>query len=498
MAGAATMRPEQESSVPRERLTAFSPLPPERNGIADYAAMLLGALAAHYECEAACEDWLAEAPPGVPVVDPALAHRRAAAGGGRVLHQLGNNPGHGFVLDALRRAPGVTTLHDPGLLHLRQTTGAARDELLAELRDAPPAFARYARSVAAEGRWGRADHLLFDMAGEALARSRALVVHSRFARNRLRALHGEAAAAHVEVIPHLLPPFAVPPREEARARLGVRPDAFLVCTAGFATAAKRFDWLMEAVEAVPAPLWVHAGAERPEEFPLAAAIAERPALRDRARIAGYLSEAALTDHVAAADALVNLRFPSAGESSGSLARGFAAGVCCVVSDTGAYAELPRDAVLHVPLAGAVPALAEALAALAANPNRAAEIGERGRRFAEAEMALPAVALRYRALTEASRDRPVAAPRRAAPAAPVVLALGPDLTPAAVTRALRGAEGPCRLLLTTPDLGALADLSLERPALLDALLPPWATLRAVRVLDGPRPALLLDLETGPDA
>jgi hypothetical protein len=59
----------------------------------------------------------------------------------------------------------------------------------------------------------------------------------------------------------------------------------------------------------------------------------------------------------------------------------------------------------------------------------------------------------------------------------VLALGPDLTPAAVTRALRGAEGPCRLLLTTPDLGALADLSLERPALLDALLPPWAALRA---------------------
>ena len=484
----------------RERLTAFTPLPPERNGIADYAAILLGALADHYDCEAACVDWLAQAPPGVAVADPALAHRCAAEG--RALHQIGNNPGHGFVLEALRAVPGVSTLHDPGLLHLRQATGAPRETLLAGLRDTPPAFARYARQVAAEGRWSRADHLLFDMAGEVLARSRAVAVHSRFARNRLRVLHGEAATAHVEVIPHLLPPLAVPSREEARTRLGIPPDTFLVCTAGFATAAKRFDWLIAALDLAAergaAALWVHAGAERPEEFPLAAAIAERPAVRDRARIVGYLSEAALTDHVAAADALVNLRFPSAGESSGSLARGFAAGVCCVVSDTGAYAELPRDAVLHVPLAGAVPALAEALAALAANPNRAAEIGERGRRFAEAEMALPAVALRYRALTEASRDRPVAAPRRAAPAAPVVLALGPDLTPAAVTRALRGAEGPCRLLLTTPDLGALADLSLERPALLDALLPPWATLRAVRVLDGPRPALLLDLETGPDA
>ena len=49
------------------------------------------------------------------------------------------------------------------------------------------------------------------------------------------------------------------------------------------------------------------------------------------------------------------------------ARGFAAGVCCVVSDTGAYSELPREAVLHVPLAGATRALAEALAALVADP-----------------------------------------------------------------------------------------------------------------------------------
>ena len=481
--------------MPRERLTAFTPLPPERNGIADYAAMLLGALSGHYDCEAACADWLAEAPPGVALVDPALAHRRTGDGG-RVLHQLGNNPGHGFVLEALRRVPGVTTLHDPGLLHLRQTTGATPDDLLAGLGDAPPAFARYARAVAAEGRWSRADHLLFDMAGEALARSRAVVVHSRFARNRLRALHGEAATAHVEVIPHLLPPFAVPPRGEARARLGVLPDAFLVCTAGFATAAKRFDWLIEALEAVPAARWVHAGAERPEEFPLAAAIAERPGLAGRARIAGYLSEAALADHVAASDALVNLRFPSAGESSGSLARGFAAGVCCVVSDTGAYAELPRNAVLHVPLAGAARALAEALAALAADPARSRAIGEAGRRFALAEMALPAVALRYRALIEASRDRPPAAPPRPlAPGAPVALPLGPGLTAAAVADALRGAEGPCRLLLATPDLEALADISLERPALLDALLPPWAALRAARVLDGPRAGLLLDLHVG---
>src|SRR6185436_2337277 len=103
--------------------------------------------------------------------------------------------------------------------------------------------------------------------------------------------------------------------------------------------------------------WIHAGAERAAEFALGDAIARHPSLAGRAGIAGYLDAAALDDHIAAADVLVNLRFPSSGERSGSLARAFAAGVCCIVSDTAAYAELPRDAVLQVPLSGTVALLA---------------------------------------------------------------------------------------------------------------------------------------------
>jgi glycosyltransferase involved in cell wall biosynthesis len=423
---------------------------------------------------------------------------------------MGNNPGHGFVLRALRHQPGVTTLHDPGLLHLHEVMGEGRPAILAGMRDAPPRLAdSYGRHLRDHGLSTRANHLLFDMAGEVLARSRAVVVHSRFARARLRALHGAAATAHVEVIPHLLPPLPPPGRAEARARLGVPADAFLVCTAGFATAAKRFDWLIEALDlacargAPAAPLlWIHAGAERAEEYPLSARIAGQPALAGRARVTGYLEEAALADHIAAADLLVNLRFPSTGESSGSLARAFAAGTACAVSDTAGYAELPRDAVLHIPLAGAVPALAEALAALAADPARARAIGEAGRRHAEAEMALPVVAARYRAVIEDSLARPVApaSPPAAGPGPRLALEAGPGLTAAAVARTLHGvAGGPCRLLLVAPDLAALADLTLERPGLLPALLPPWARLRGLRVLEGPPQAgLLLDLDLGPDA
>ena len=122
----------------RDGLTVWTPLPPERNGIADYAAILLGGLAAHYDCRVACDDWLGQAPPGIPVIDPALAHRGA---GPRVLHQIGNNPGHGFVLRGLRGMPGVTTLHDPGLLHLHETTGEPAAVIRAGMAAALPGLA---------------------------------------------------------------------------------------------------------------------------------------------------------------------------------------------------------------------------------------------------------------------------------------------------------------------------------------------------------------------
>src|SRR4051812_24027664 len=415
-------------TLPRNGLTVWTPLPPERNGIADYAAILLGGLAAHYDCRVACDDWLGLVPGGIPLVDPALAHRGA---GPRVLHQIGNNPGHAFVLRGLRGMPGVTTLHDPGLLHLHETMGEDAATIRAGMAAALPGLAAiYGRHHREYGIQTRANHLLFDLAGEVLARSRAVVVHSAYARNRLRLVHGPAATAHVAVIPHLLPPTPLPDRAAARARLGLPQDGFLVLTAGFATEAKRFDWLIAALDILAgrgtALRWIHAGAERQEEYALSAAIAARPAVAGLAEVTGYLAEAALDDHIAAADVLVNLRFPSGGESSGPLARAFAAGTCCIVSDTAAYAELPRDAVLQIPLTDTVPLLAEALRALAAAPSRAAEIGERGRRYAAAEMALPGVAARYHDVIEDSLARPVpaAVPPGAIPT--LVVEAGPGL------------------------------------------------------------------------
>lgn len=454
-------------SPARPRLLHVGPLPPARNGIADYGHALLGGLAESHDCLAAAEDLLAETPPGVRLVDPALAHRHLPPGAA-VLHQLGDNRDHAFVLRLLRRLPGIAVLHDPGLLHLHHMAAEPAERIGAAFRSVIPGLAAvHARQLRRHGWTTPADHALFDLAGEVLARSSAVIVHSRFARARLSATHGAAATAHVAVIPHLIPDRPLPDRAAARARLGVPAGTFLMVTAGFANLAKRFDWVREAAALTPGLRWIHAGA------------ADLPGVP----ATGFLPRPALEDHIAAADVLVNLRFPSRGESSGTLALALAAGTCAIVTDTAAYAELPREAVVHLAPGGN---LAAVLAGLLAAPDRARRIGAAGQAHARAECALPAVLARYRAVLAAAPPLPPAAP-----AGPPPLFEAAAET-AAIATALAGWRGPCRLRLRCASLAALAAFTLDSPDPLGSLLPAGARLRTVSV----EPAgLLLGLDVG---
>lgn len=81
------------------RIAYYSPMPPERTGIADYSALLLEALHGR--------------------VDIDVARRGKTARGDVALYHVGNSPeAHGWILEELRREPGVVVLHDFVLHHL--------------------------------------------------------------------------------------------------------------------------------------------------------------------------------------------------------------------------------------------------------------------------------------------------------------------------------------------------------------------------------------------
>jgi glycosyltransferase involved in cell wall biosynthesis len=76
---------------------------------------------------------------------------------------------------------------------------------------------------------------------------------------------------------------------------------------------------------------------------------ERLGLAEGVTRLDYVPEEGLWALMAACDALVNLRYPTMGETSGSVIRALSLGKPLIVSDVGWFSELPDGVVLKVPV-----------------------------------------------------------------------------------------------------------------------------------------------------
>jgi glycosyltransferase involved in cell wall biosynthesis len=126
---------------------------------------------------------------------------------------------------------------------------------------------------------------------------------------------------------------------------------------------------------------------------------ERLGLTEGVERMDYVPEERMWSLMAACDVLVNLRYPTMGETSGSVIRALALGQPLLVSDVGWFSELPDDAVLKVPVDDYEVATIEAALTVAAE--HGAALGAAARAYVEREHALPQVADAYARALEAA-------------------------------------------------------------------------------------------------
>jgi glycosyltransferase involved in cell wall biosynthesis len=370
------------------RVGYYSPLPPQRSGIADYSALLLPALRRP--------------------LDVAVAQRRRFSGRLRVdvcLYHLGNDPhGHDWILAALRRRPGVVVLHEVGLHELVAGMTLGRGDRAAYLDAVERDGGREARLLAQ----GTLEGLLpplwetrpldFPLIDDVIEASIGVIVHSRFAEQRIRE---RGYAGRVWRIP--FPAQAVPVTKDAP----LLRDRFpVVSSLGALTRAKRIPQLLDAFALLrrrfPGALLVLAGSGG-DGLQLGSRLARlnlKPA-RD-VMCLGHVSESQFWWLLARSDICVSLRWPTLGETSASVIRALAVGRPVVVSDVGWYAELPYGVAARVPVNDReVELLAAMLDLLAENRRLRESIGAAAARYVQAEHDLDRVADAYaEALQEA--------------------------------------------------------------------------------------------------
>jgi glycosyltransferase involved in cell wall biosynthesis/SAM-dependent methyltransferase len=419
------------------RLAFFSPLNPLPSGISDYGEALLEHLAPLVEqIDIFIEDYA----PSRKFDARNLTIRpwqefEAEYNQGRydaVVYQIGNNPHHVYIYDLALRIPGILILHEFNLHYLLSDVTIKRND-----------WDGYFEEVHYNGGIGALDHARraqqgltqpnFDdlpMNRHLLERSQAAIVHSEF---MVDLVARTGIPLPVRRIPHGVE-FPEYDRAAVRAGLARRTGWQLADTDpvvgvfGFLKPYKSIHQTIRAVAALrqqfPRMKLVLGGEEHPH-YALHPLIAEL-GLADAVSVLGYQPHAEFLESMAAVDISVNLRWPTAGETSGSLLWSLALGKPTLVSEVGAFLEVPEGAAVRVPVGRHEERwIAEWLRVLLADPPLARQIGAAGRNYALENCGWDNVARQYAAfLTES------AAHQKSLPKEPVVaLPMKPRPSPA---------------------------------------------------------------------
>jgi glycosyltransferase involved in cell wall biosynthesis len=351
------------------RVAFVSPLPPERTGIATYAAMVLDALADSRTDHTIDRVW--------PLGRDALARVREAD---VAVYQIGNNVEfHGDIYALSVWNPSIVVLHDLAIDGLVWGLGEVRSPLAAP--------ARAEAMLAARAGAAPDDPLAIPWCAQLVRRARAVIVHSRFAKEYLE---GIGCRTPIVVAPHPVVErdAAVDRARERRSAMRsrvTRGDEVLVGVAGDLNATKGIEQLLEALPKIHASVrLVLVG--RKAGWDLDAAI-RASAVGDRVTVVRNVEDDEFLAWLCAFDVLVNLRFPHRGETSGSLVRALHAGTPTIVSAIGTYLEVPDDVVVRIAPGPPDPMeLAAAIDGLAEDRSARDAMGERARGYASEALA----------------------------------------------------------------------------------------------------------------
>jgi glycosyltransferase involved in cell wall biosynthesis len=325
-----------------------SPFPPLESGIADHSAALVRGLAEYFDVTLYTDDY------DISDVELRTHFRVRRHGVDQIqwdaydhrLYHIGNNPWyHGNIYQTCLQHPDTVVLHETVLYFLVVGVYQNRAEFYRQLFEigGPEAIATV-KSALKEGKvplqCSRPEDAPLNR--ELLCSGNRFIVHSAYARD---IIESTAYGTPVRTIPLARERLAKPldfDRSKFLESVELPPKATIITSLGFVAPTKMNDAVCRAVcryneSHVEKLYYVMAGAG---EF-----VAQY--LNEYIRVTGYLSQHEFEAYLHATDLVLNLRYPTMGETSLALLDAMWAEKPCIVSDLGWFAELPDDVVLKL-------------------------------------------------------------------------------------------------------------------------------------------------------
>jgi len=373
------------------KLAYFSPFNPQPSGISDYSEELLPYLAAHAEIELFVDGFQ---PSNQELLTRFRWHDyrenpetlESLPEYDAIIYHMGNDHRyHMGIARVMREHRGVVVFHDFALQDFFLGQARAEGDMRSYLDEIEACHGRPERAKAEEyARRGatppQADAPLTFPLNAALARAaEGIIVHSEWSRERLAAV---APGVPVVQVNHHITASAAAGSANGKNHY---EGAVRIASFGLITADKGIERALRALSALRDEFNFHYTLVGPAgNFPELAQLIQRNGLADRVTVTGHVSLGEFENRIDETDIAINLRERPVGATSGSLCRIMAAGVPAVVSNVGAFTELPDNAVVKIEPDQYADALLEAyLRELIENQELRRQIGKNARRHVRA-------------------------------------------------------------------------------------------------------------------
>jgi glycosyltransferase involved in cell wall biosynthesis len=326
----------------------FTPLPPIRSGIADYAVELLNDLGGRHQIQvyvASRQEVSAWNGRGEPFTVHGAhdfvwtTHRNAPD---LVIFQIGNAWYHDYMWPYVFRYPGLVVLHDAQLHHARawsllrrKRIGDYRAELAFNHPELPPEAAEPAISG-----FGGPLYYAWPMLRAIVSSARHVAVHNAGLAADLRGVYPGTPIDAIRMgVRQLTSGEEI---AAIRGRHDIAPDAIVIGAFGGVSDEKRIAPLLRAVSVArayePRIRVLLVGQALPHHDALS--IARELGIEEIVTCTGYVPDHEVGAYLAATDVVSCLRWPSARETSASWLRAIAAGRATIVTDLAQQADVP--------------------------------------------------------------------------------------------------------------------------------------------------------------
>ncbi len=394
--------PRSSSAQLRPRMAFISPLPPERSGISDYSAQLLQALSRYYHVDVivsqpkVSNDWIERHCSILSVED----FVRQSTLYERVVYQFGNSHYHSHMFGLLDQHPGVVVLHDFFLSGAVSLIGSKRET---STFWADQLFHSHGYGALHEYFYGKSRQDIaakYPCSLSVIEASLGVIVHSTHAKDLAAIWYGHNQKKFT-AIPLVRDVDLKVRRDQARKKLGIPDDGFLVCSFGNLSELKLNHRLIDA--------WARVMARRGSAKSILLFVGEIAdpgymqaiskqisllQLKNKVRFTGWTGPEKYLTFLAAADLCVQLRSQSRGETSAAVLDCMNFGQPTIINAHGSMVDIPKSAVFKISDHFTDDELAQAINQLMDNPTERAELGRRARAVIVARHSPELVAARY--------------------------------------------------------------------------------------------------------